>query len=71
VQRTDQNSSRTETGNASMLEHITDELDRLFQTGQNVIISEEILARATFDIPTFQQATTKWQVLIVVAYRQL
>jgi hypothetical protein len=34
-----------------MLEHITDELDRLFQTGQNVIISEEILARATFDIP--------------------
>jgi hypothetical protein len=25
------------------------------------------LARATFDIPTFQQATTKWwQVLIVV-----
>jgi hypothetical protein len=23
------------------------------------------------DIPAFQQATTKWQVLIVVAYRQL
>jgi hypothetical protein len=32
---------------------VTDELDRLFQTGQNVIISIEGLARVlTFNIPT-------------------
>jgi hypothetical protein len=30
----------------------TDELDRLFQTGQNVIISEELLAQPLFHIPT-------------------
>jgi hypothetical protein len=49
----------------------TDELDRLFQTGQNVILVEEFLSCASFDLPAFKQATTKWQVLIVVTYRQL
>jgi hypothetical protein len=49
----------------------TGELDRLFQTGKNVILVEEYLSRESFDLPTFQQATTKWQVLIVVTYRQL
>jgi hypothetical protein len=48
----------------------TDELDRLHQNGQNVILVEEYLSDASFDLPSFQQATTKWQVLIVVTYRQ-
>jgi hypothetical protein len=48
----------------------TNELDRLHQTGQNVILVEEALSDACFDLPAFQQATTKWQVLIVVTYRQ-
>lgn len=46
------------------------ELDRLYQTRQNVILVEEYLSDACFDLPAFQQATTKWQVLIVVTYRQ-
>jgi hypothetical protein len=62
VQKNRQNSSRTETGNARMLEQITDELDRLFQDRTERYL-EELLARASFDIPAFQQATTK-QVLI-------
>jgi hypothetical protein len=48
----------------------TGELDRLYQTKQNVILVEEFLADACFDLPAFQQATTKWQVLIVITHRQ-
>jgi hypothetical protein len=48
----------------------TRELDRLYQTRQNVILVEENLSDACFDLPAFQQATTKWQVLIVITYRQ-
>jgi hypothetical protein len=48
----------------------TGELDRLYQTRQNVILVEENLSDACFDLPTFQQATAKWQVLIVVTYRR-
>jgi hypothetical protein len=47
----------------------TGELDRLYQTRQNVILVEEILSAGQyFDIPAFQQATTKWQVIIVINY---
>jgi hypothetical protein len=49
----------------------TDELDRLYQTRQNIILVEESLSDACFDLPAFKQAATKWQVLIVVTYRQL
>jgi hypothetical protein len=49
----------------------TEKLDRLYQTGQNVILVEEFLSEASFDLPSFQQATAKWQVIIVVTYRQL
>jgi hypothetical protein len=48
----------------------TGELDRLYQTGQNVILVEEYLSDASFDLPAFQQATTQWQTLIVITYRQ-
>jgi hypothetical protein len=48
----------------------TGDLDRLYQTGQNVILVEEYLYDASFDLPAFQQATTQWQVLIVITYRQ-
>jgi hypothetical protein len=48
----------------------TDDLDRLYQTGQNVIIVEEALSDASFDLPAFQKATTQWQVSIVITYRQ-
>jgi hypothetical protein len=49
----------------------TGELDRLYQTRQNVILVDEFLSDARFDLPAFRQATTKWQVLIVITYRQL
>jgi hypothetical protein len=57
--------ARTETGNASMLEHIHR------RTGSPLPDrTERYHLRRTFvcnlDIPTFQQATTKWQVLIVL-----
>jgi hypothetical protein len=48
----------------------TGELDRLYQTGQNVILVEEYLSDACFDLPAFQEATTKWQVSIVITYRE-
>jgi hypothetical protein len=65
VQKTDQ-IPRTETGNAGMLEHSHRRTGSPLPQDRTLLSPEEGLAR-NLDIPTFQQATTKWQVLIVDA----